>query len=1375
MGCYRLILLLCIQFFSLVAIAYQPNYHATLPESLKLWLPWVLHDQPSHDCPFKAKQAQQTQCLWPSYIDLQADDQQLQFELLSYSYASGWLTLPGGEGFWPVAVTVNDQLMPVVQFKNRPAIYLKAGRYQIQGQIPWQKIPNSLLIPRNVGLISLQVNDQAIALPKKDKNGRLWLVEQKLSQQEEAEDKLGISVYRHLKDGIPFIVETQVRLEVSGNPREALLGLVRLPGYELMSVKSPLPTRVEDNGRLRIQLRPGSWTLTVVTRASSDVVDLPLPEIESIWPSEELWSFQPQPELRLVRIEGAEAVDPQQTNIPDNWKGWKAYRLLPGQVLKLVTIRRGDPEAAPNRLQLSRTAWLDFEGEGLIFQDQINGKLSRDWRLNMAAPYDLGSVTANGEPQVVTELKGSRGIELRQVQTDVLAVSRVDQLIGRTLSLPASGWQQDFDRVSLSLNLPPGWSLLAASQADVVRNAWLNKWKVWDVFLVLITTAALIKLRGFLVASLSAVAFILIYPEQPSILWLWLNVIAVLALSTVLKEGSFQRFVKLYGRASILILLLVCIPFLIKQARTALYPQLERGYYASATGGYQPIQNMHLAGQQVQMEMAAPADIMEEEVRAFSSKPSYSKRRYSKQQEQKRLVSIDPNAAAQTGPSVPQWRWHRASVSWNGPVTSDQTVTLYLLKPHESRIVALARVLLLCAITIGLFRGLGRSPKAGSATSLFSVLALVLMMQWFTPTNAVASQEVSPESINNQASVNAKLSQDFPTQPLLDTLKKRVLEAKNCTPNCFAINQARLNINGTEMRLIMQVDALEKVQIALPHAKTQWRLSRVFVDGEPAPLRSNNQMVWLALKPGTQRVVMQGSIDRSQTLQLQFPSKVNNLSLVAPDWLVRGMNNGRVMGGALYLEPKDASRQAEKTDSDALPPNVIQPFAKVHRTLRLGLNWYVETRVQRLAPSDGAIKLVIPLISGESVTTQNVAVKDSAVTVSLAPGQQQFTWYSSLDKQSALQLLAPEQVSWVEVWQLENAAIWHVEFSGLAAIKPKSQQTRFLPQWFPLPGEKVMMNVVKPESAPGVTTTVDQAQLLVRPGKQESSFQLDLNVRSSKGAEQRIKLNDQAKILSVTVDGEAQPSQEHGTHLVIPINPGEHHLNVQWREPTVGQFRFSGPDLEIDGLLSNVQLTVEVPRSQWVLLLGGPQLGPAVLIWGELLVVILLALGLSRLPGLPLKTYEWVLLAMGLCAGWIEAAVLVVVWFVALRQRRQMVDQLTPLRFNLLQLSLVLLTLAALVTMLGVIPMGLMGSPDMGIVGNGSSHYYLHWYQDEIANGLPSIWWVSLPLWAYRLMMLLWSLWLAVAILRWMKWAWLCFSEGGVWKRAEPAKVNVDE
>ncbi|WP_411727281.1 hypothetical protein [Methyloglobulus sp.] len=44
---------------------------------------------------------------------------------------------------------------------------------------------------------------------------------------------------------------------------------------------------------------------------------------------------------------------------------------------------------------------------------------------------------------------------------------------------------------------------------------------------------------------------------------------------------------------------------------------------------------------------------------------------------------------------------------------------------------------------------------------------------------------------------------------------------------------------------------------------------------------------------------------------------------------------------------------------------------------------------------------------------------------------------------------------------------------------------------------------------------------------------------------------------------------------------------------------------------------------------------------------------------------------------------------------------------------------------------------------------------------------VTVPLMAYRLLMLIWSFWLAASLLNWLKWGWNCFSSNGLWKKAE--------
>ena len=71
----------------------------------------------------------------------------------------------------------------------------------------------------------------------------------------------------------------------------------------------------------------------------------------------------------------------------------------------------------------------------------------------------------------------------------------------------------------------------------------------------------------------------------------------------------------------------------------------------------------------------------------------------------------------------------------------------------------------------------------------------------------------------------------------------------------------------------------------------------------------------------------------------------------------------------------------------------------------------------------------------------------------------------------------------------------------------------------------------------------------------------------------------------------------------------------------------------------------------------------------------------------------------------------------------------------------------------------------MFIVGNNSSRTYLQWFQPREGPQLPEPYIISISVWFYRLLMLFWALWLAVALLRWLKWGWTQFSHGGGWRR----------
>jgi hypothetical protein len=41
---------------------------------------------------------------------------------------------------------------------------------------------------------------------------------------------------------------------------------------------------------------------------------------------------------------------------------------------------------------------------------------------------------------------------------------------------------------------------------------------------------------------------------------------------------------------------------------------------------------------------------------------------------------------------------------------------------------------------------------------------------------------------------------------------------------------------------------------------------------------------------------------------------------------------------------------------------------------------------------------------------------------------------------------------------------------------------------------------------------------------------------------------------------------------------------------------------------------------------------------------------------------------------------------------------------------------------------------------------------------------ISAPLWVYRVLMLVWALWLAYTLLDWLRWGWNCYAAGGLWR-----------
>lgn len=1375
----------CIMFFTSLVQA-KPLAPDKVPDTLKPWISWVLQEQPERDCPFLYNSFEQKRCSWSTQLSLELSANKGVFTGSWQVYKEDdWVYLVGDTKYWPLSVTANGKTAWVMDKDGRPAIKLATGVYDIKGEFLWDAIPDNLTLPDDVGLISLQMNGQTINTPT-IKDGQLWLKDSDRGQikPENVQNRIDVQVFRKVIDEVPLQVMTHLDLEVSGEQREEKIANSLLADFIPLQLHCSLPARLEPNGQLIVQARAGRWTCDILARSSKELAQLALPKDST---DSEIWVFDARPELRVVEIESLGTIDASQTNLPDDWRSLPAYKITPEQAMSFKVIRRGDPEPEPNQLNLARKLWLDFDGQGYTVNDTITGKMTSGWRLNTLPTTVLGKVTLDGNSQLITQQIGTdkQGVEVRRGALTLDADSRITGNIAR---MSAVGWEQNFHQVTAELNLPPGWRLLAATGVDNVPDSWISRWTLLDFFLVLITAQAVAWLWGRYWGGLALLTLVLIWHEANAPQFIWLHILAATALLGVLPQGKFFAVTNWYRRGCWLMLIMITLPFMIDQVRIAIYPQLENPWQdiyvdnGMVTGG--AMSSMPTPAPVVSAELAKPsapppeslqpeeaeADSMRENKqenapaqRALRKKMSKAKDAIQSQSNvydyydnKADFVRVDPKAKVQTGPGLPQWQWHKVYLSWNGAVDVGQELSLWYLSPTMTMLLNFMRVILVGLLALLMLGAAEKMlPPFISKWNKYKttplLLCLVVLPLLLAPTQNVYAD-------------------DFPDDALLTQLRDKLQEQviPDCLPQCAHIQQMKMSINDKDIQITLQIHAQESVTLPLPAEYEQWFPNEVLDNGtaSQALYRTNNGL-WINVKQGEHEVILRGVTPLLSKFTLPLPLKPNRVVVEKTGWEVFGLQENGWADDQLQFSRVQQTQQ-DKT-KPTLEQGALPPFVRVERTLQLGLDWRVITQITRVSPADSAVVLTVPLLKGESVTSAGVRVKDNKVEVNMAAQQTTLQWESSLEKVDKIELIAPATEQWIEVWKVDVSPVWHIESTGIAMIHLNSEG-QWLPEWHPWANEKVSLTITRPEPVVGKTLTIDSSTLRITQGLRMREAELRASLRSSQGMAHTLTLPEKAMLQSVAINGQTQPLRLEGRKLTLPISTGKQDITLTWQEPAEISLitRMSELDLGADSV--NSTLTINLGADRWVLFAFGPTFGPIILFWSVLIVIFLVSLGLGKISLTPLKNWQWFLLLVGLSQVPMEAAGLVIAWLIILGWRASQSSEQIRF-FNLLQVCIGLLTLAALAILFSAVAQGLLDAPDMKVTGNRSSALVLNWYQDRSTSILPAASVISLPLIVYRLLMLAWALWLASALLNWLKWGWGCFASNGLWRK----KVVVDK
>ena len=856
-------------------------------------------------------------------------------------------------------------------------------------------------------------------------------------------------------------------------------------------------------------------------------------------------------------------------------------------------------------------------------------------------------------------------------------------------------------------------------------------------------------------------------------LWSVLLALALLLVARALPAGRLAEVARWGSRAACVLVALLALPFVAAQVRYALYPQLENiqsaydpGDFEAAPGG--GIAEMQAAPPPPPPAPAAPvtsaAPPAQEQLEVVVATGSRVRRvdwetaqpvyKFDKRQVLQRYAQ---NTVIQAGRGEPGWRFGTtAFLSFSGPVLAEQSVRLWLAPPWLVRVLRIVMLALLAwTIVTALRRAFAGMTPRPAAPSGAAALALFGVAAMFAADGARAQDGA------------------FPSPELLGQLQQRLVQAPECAPDCANAARAIVRADGDTVHVALDINAGERVAVPLPGEDAALDLAAVRVDGAVQEYVAQHDGVrWLALARGVHRIDLEFRVGEADHLGLKFPLKPAYVELTLGGWQATGVNENRLLGDTLSL-----ARERRGDDAQTSPRGAAQqfpPYVQVERRLVFDLEWRVESTASRLAPANGGFSVAVPLLPGEQLLSSGVRQQDGKVLLSFGADQSQIAWSSRLEQTATVALTAPPLTERAEVWQVVQNPTWHAQFSGVPEVQSSEQGAEWTHEFRPLPGETLNIALTRPDAVAGRSIAIDGVTVASSAGLRALDTQLTFSLRSTQGGEHAITLPDGAEVLQVQKNGQPLNVRPRDNRLSLPVTPGAQTFVVNLRQPQAIGVIARTPVFALGAPTANMRTTLSLPQDRWVLFAFGPPVGPAVLYWGELVVMIALAWGLARTRRTPLKLWHWLLLGVGFSTASWPALIVVAAWLFAFDLRERGKVQ-TDALFNLAQIFLVLATLPMLVAVLFAVWQGLLGDPDMSVVGNGSSDRFLQWFADQGDGNLVQAGAISVPLWLHRVAMLAWALWLANALIGWVRWAFGAWSAGGYWRSPPPAaRVKID-
>ncbi|RMF18065.1 MAG: hypothetical protein D6758_04940, partial [Gammaproteobacteria bacterium] len=1098
----------------------------------------------------------------------------------------------------------------------------------------------------------------------------------------------------------PATLQTRIQVESSAATGVMTLGPLVPEGFTLMALESPLPARLEDDGRITVQLAAGRWDIQARLRALSDIREIPAIRAGAPWPEQEIWSVDPAARAGRVSVSGS-AVDPGQAAVPEPWRRWGAWKIDATGGLSL-SLSEEPVSMPPLQLSAQTDIWWVAESLRPLWHTRLTGQAGATGALDWQRDWQPLRAESQGQAVPIQVLAGGHyRLPLTRAQLDLTVTGMLQTpSTARHATLSGNPLSEPLQEHRLRLHVPVGERLIAVGGAGSARGTWMSRWSLWDLFFASLIVLAIGRRFGVLAGVLAIPVVILSWQERFAPVWIWLLLVVAYALPVA--GPLSERWVVRLKAVAWGVLAIQVVIFGVSQTQKLLYPQLDERYHEPAWPS--------LSADSTLREAAVMTSMAESAVRKSVPEDRHEK-----------PVAAE-SLPVEVGPGLPAGRYTSAEVTlFRG---GDTTLSVWRL--GEGSVRAL-RVTLLALLSMLIAVLVMRSRTLRAA----SMLLVTLCLFSGHPPEAHAGE--------------------YPPQAMLDELKAELLRPASCHPDCVTTGHAEMVVDAYSLSLSLSVAAAEARAMRLPRVTDSQMPVRWFLDGTPVRQiwRDAAGDHWVRVPAGVHEWVLNLSLKDLDRLTLSWPDSPTDLAVQVRDWRVEGVRGRQLAGQTLTLTRLALpAREAEPRPAFAAPE--VVPYVEVVRELELGRAWRVQTWVLRRAPLRGDVEVRVPLLKGEAPLT-DLSREDGAVRLTLRDGQSRVGWTSTLPATSGLTLQAPPLSERVETWSLRADARWQVKWSGPVPGRWMGPGGQWQPTWQPEPGERLQLDIQPAQLLTGQYLNVDAVRIQqVRSGGRDY-YEAEWTLRAS--AQETFSTGglEGVERPQAWLNGQPLPARVTRGVVAWPIPPGVHQLRLTWETP-VRSAAMRAPALDFVGIWQNLHYSQSLARDRWVLWTWGPTDGPAILFWGTWLALLAVAIVLGRHAGNPLHTTAWVLLATGAALGWVGALPAVALWVYGVAWGTPRIVRLQGWRRKVAWAGLSVLTVIAVGAVLASIPRGLTGLPPDYVSGIGSHAHELVWRVDWVDGQLPELGAWSVPVWLYRVIMLLWALWLAFALTGWLKW-----------------------